>query len=284
MPQFGHILRVDHLPSQIAAKIEQEIISGGLKAGEKLPPETELGKTFGVSRSVVREAIAQLRNEGLVDTRQGVGAFVLGVQHRPTIRIESADLNNPESFRSLFQLRIPLEVEAAGLAALHHTAKDLQRLDDALEVMHGVDTRWNDEGIAADLAFHNALAQCTQNEYYTLFIGFITEKIISTISMARARAELEQIVDLTLREHTAVRDAVAARDMQGAREAMRHHIMGAAVRLDLHLESPTGSEATVAASSGSRPSKPSTTRRRTAAPKESVAPKKRRSTEKNQGS
>lgn len=276
MAQFGHILRVDHLPSQIAAKIEQEIISGGLKAGQKLPPETELGKTFGVSRSVVREAIAQLRNEGLVDTRQGVGAFVLGLQHRPTIRIESADLNNPESFRSLFQLRIPLEVEAAGLAALHHTPKDLQRLDDALEVMHGVDTRWNDDGIAADLAFHNALAQCTQNEYYTLFIGFITEKIISTISLARARAELEQIVDLTLREHTAVRDAVAARDMQGAREAMRHHIMGAAVRLDLHLESPTGSEASAQMRKPSVVGKKSTAAKAAAASKKSTAAKSSR--------
>ncbi len=242
MTQFGRIMRLDHLPTQIAAKIEKEIISGGLKAGDKLPPETELAKTLGVSRSVVREAIAQLRNEGLVDTRQGVGAFVLALQRRPIIRIEAADLVNPASFRSLFQLRMPLEVEAAGLAALHHTPADLKRLDDALAVMQDVDTKWNDDGIAADLAFHSALAQCTQNEYYTLFIGFITEKIISTISLARARAELEQIVDMTLSEHMAVRDAVAARDMHGARDAMRRHILGAAVRLDLHLDSPTGSE------------------------------------------
>lgn len=243
MPPFGHIMRVDHLPTQIAAKIGQEITAGGLKPGEKLPPETEMAKTFGVSRSVVREAIAQLRNEGMLDTRQGVGAFVLGRQNRPIIRLDSADLINPESFRSLFQLRIPLEVEAAGLAALHHTPADLKRLDDALAVMQGAETKWNDDGIAADLEFHNALSQCTQNEYYSLFLGFIAEKIISTISIARERVELEQIVDLTLREHTAVRDAVAARDMQGAREAMRAHIMGAAARLDLHLDSPTGSEA-----------------------------------------
>lgn len=243
MAQFGHIQRVEHLPTQIAAAIEQEITTGALKAGEKLPAELELAKTFGVSRSVVREAIAQLRNEGLVDTRQGVGAFVLELQRRQVIRIESADLVNAESFRSLFQLRVPLEVEAAGLAALHHTAADLKRLDDALEVMHGVHTKWTDDGIAADLVFHNALALCTQNEYYSLFIGFIAEKITSTIAMARARAELEQIVHITIVEHTAVRDAVAARDMHRAREAMRAHIMGAAARLDLQLESPTGSEA-----------------------------------------
>jgi len=118
MPNFGQVRRNEHLPAQIAATIGQEIASGNLKAGDKLPTEHELAKTFGVSRSVVREAIAQLRNEGLIDTRQGVGAFVLPPQSRPVLRIESAKLANPESFRSLFQLRVPLEVEAAGLAAL----------------------------------------------------------------------------------------------------------------------------------------------------------------------
>src|SRR5690606_1593522 len=92
----------------------------------------------------------------------------------------------------------------------------------------------------ADLAFHRALALGTQNEYYSMFVGFIGEKITSTIAAARARTELAQIVQVTVAEHTAVREAVAARDMPGARAAMRAHILGAAARLDLKLESPTG--------------------------------------------
>lgn len=240
MVNFGQIQRLEHLPAKIAGTIAQEIAAGRLKAGEKLPTEHELAKTFGVSRSVVREAIAQLRNEGLLDTRQGVGAFVLDATRRPVIRIDSTDLSNPESFRSLFQLRVPLEVEAAGLAALHHTAEDLERLDDALEIMRGMNTRWTSEGVEADLAFHCALADGTQNAYYSMFVGFIGEKITNTITVARARAELEQIVQITVAEHTAIRDAVAARDMMQARAAMRAHILGAAARLDLRLESPTG--------------------------------------------
>ena len=243
MVNFGQIQRLEHLPAKIAGTIGQEIAAGRLKAGDKLPTEHELAKTFGVSRSVVREAIAQLRNEGLLDTRQGVGAFVLDPQRRPIIRIDSTDLSNPESFRSLFQLRVPLEVEAAGLAALHHTAEDLERLDEALEIMRGMDTRWTSEGVSADLEFHCALADGTQNEYYSMFVGFIGEKITNTIAVARARAELEQIVQITVAEHTAVRDAVAARDMMRARAAMRAHILGAAARLDLRLESPTGDHA-----------------------------------------
>lgn len=238
MVNFEQIERLEHLPAKIAASVAQEIASGRLKAGEKLPTENELAKTFGVSRSVVREAIAQLRNEGLLDTRQGVGAFVL--ERRPVIRIDSTQLANPESFRSLFQLRVPLEIEAAGLAALHHTAEDLARLDEALEIMRGMDTRWTSEGVAADLAFHCALADSTGNEYYPMFVGFIGDKVTNTIAVARARAELEQIVQITVAEHTAIRDAVAARDMMLARAAMRAHIMGAAARLDLQLDSPTG--------------------------------------------
>lgn len=244
MVNFGQIQRLETLPAKVAATIAHEIASGRLKAGDKLPTEHELAKTFGVSRSVVREAIAQLRNEGLLDSRQGVGAFVLAPQRRPVIRIDSTELSNPESFRSLFQLRVPLEVEAAGLAALHHTADDLARLDEALDIMRGMDTRWTAEGVIADLEFHCALADGTHNEYYAMFVGFIGDKITNTITVARARAELEQIVQITVAEHTAIRDAVASRDMMGARAAMRAHILGAAARLDLQLESPVDDQAT----------------------------------------
>jgi len=240
MVSFDQIQRTEHLPTRVSVAIGQEISSGRLKAGEKLPTEHELAKTFGVSRSVVREAIAQLRSEGLVDTRQGVGAFVRDPQSRPVIRIESAELSDPESFRSLFQLRIPLEVEAAGLAALHHTDSDLAQLDESLDIMRGMATRWTDEGVAADLAFHRALAQATHSEYYSLFIGFIGERIAGIIAAARVRIGLQQTVHMTITEHTEVRDAVAARDMLRARAAMRTHVLGAAARMGLMLDSPTG--------------------------------------------
>ncbi len=244
MPNFEQLQRLDHLPAQIAASIGQEISAGNLKPGDKLPTEQTMAKTFGVSRSVVREAIAQLRNEGVIDTRQGVGAFVLEPGRRQIIRIESNDLSNPGSFRSLFQLRVPLEVEAAGLAALHHGADDIERIDETLHEMHRLDSSWTAETIAADVAFHRAIALGTQNEYFTMFIGFIAEKVASTITVARQRAVLDEIVAVTIAEHTAVRDAIVARDMRGARQAMLAHICGAASRLNLQLDldSPPGAD------------------------------------------
>lgn len=233
---FGQIRRSEHLPARIAQQIGRDIAEGRILPGEKLPTEHVLAKGFGVSRSVVREAIAQLRNEGLVETRQGVGAFVTELQARASIRIEQGDLHDRQSFRDLFQLRLPLEIEAAGLAAVHHDQTDLDKLDETLAAMTGAD-KWTEQGIVADLAFHRILAAATKNEYFSLFIGFIAERISLAINAARAAAVLEEIVEVTIAEHLAIREAVASRDPQRAREAMRRHLLGATGRLGLNLES-----------------------------------------------
>lgn len=232
---FGQIRRSEHLPSRIASQVARDIHEGRIKPGDRLPTEHVLAKGFGVSRSVIREAIAQLRNEGLVETRQGVGAFVTELTVRSSLRIEADPLQNRESFRGLFQLRQPLEIEAAGLAAIHHDAADLARLDATLAQMTGAD-KWTEQGIVADLAFHRALAAATKNEYFSLFIGFISERISLAINAARATAVLEEIVEVTIAEHVAVRNAVKSGNPLQAREAMRQHLKGAAGRLNLTIE------------------------------------------------
>jgi len=232
---FGEIRRNEQLPARIASEIVRQITEGSFLPGQKLPTEHNLAQSFGVSRSVIREAIAQLRNEGLIETRQGVGAFVTSPDRRQAIRIEPETLADQDHFRSLFQLRMALEIEAAGLAAVHHTAQDMQRLDEALVEMTGR-KKWTDEGIAADLAFHRALAAATHNEYFPIVLGFVAERISQAIRTARARAVLEEIVEITIAEHQAIRNAIAARDPLKAREVMRQHIVGAASRVNLKLE------------------------------------------------
>ncbi|KGD87636.1 GntR family transcriptional regulator [Rhizobium sp. YS-1r] len=232
---FSQIRRSEHLPARIAAEISREISEGRIAPGQKLPTEHLLAKTFGVSRSVVREAIAQLRNEGLVETRQGIGAFATEIERRQSIRIEQGNLSDPDSFRSLFQLRMALEVEAAGLAAIHHTLDDLAKLDEALAQMTGAE-KWTEQGIVADLAFHRLVASATRNEYFLQFISFIAERIHVAINAARATAILEEIVEITIAEHVAIRDAIATRDPAKAKKVMRYHLEGAASRLNLQLE------------------------------------------------
>lgn len=231
---IGQIRRNEHLPTRIASRLATEINEGRLKPSEKLPTEHVLAKSLGVSRSVIREAIAQLRNEGLVETRQGVGAFV-SERSAWLIRIKDGELSEPQSFRALFQLRVPLEIESAGLAALHYTPEDMARIDEALSAMTGAE-KWTAQGVVADLAFHRAVAEATHNEYFAMFIGFIAERISHAINAARERAVLEEIVEVTIAEHVVLRDAVASRDAQRARNAMRAHLLGAASRIDLSLE------------------------------------------------
>jgi GntR family transcriptional regulator, transcriptional repressor for pyruvate dehydrogenase complex len=231
---IGQIRRNEHLPTRIASQLAAEINEGRLKPAEKLPTEHVLAKSLGVSRSVIREAIAQLRNEGLVETRQGVGAFV-SERSAWLIRIKDDELSAPQSFRALFQLRVPLEIESAGLAALHHTPEDLARIDEALSAMTGAE-KWTAQGVVADLVFHRAVAEATHNEYFAMFIGFIAERISHAIEAARERAVLEEIVEVTIAEHVVLRDAVASRDPLRARSAMRSHLLGAASRIDLSLE------------------------------------------------
>jgi GntR family transcriptional repressor for pyruvate dehydrogenase complex len=112
----------------------------------------------------------------------------------------------------------------------------LGKIDEALQQMTGAE-KWTEQGIVADLAFHRAIAAATHNEYFLLFIGFIAERISLAINAARAAAILEEIVEVTIAEHVSIRDGVAARDPVKAREAMRHHLNGAAARLDLTIES-----------------------------------------------
>ncbi|TJZ84648.1 FadR/GntR family transcriptional regulator [Paracoccus hibiscisoli] len=228
------ILRTQHLPARIAAQFARQIQQGALKPGDRLPTENAMSRSFGVSRTVIREAIAQLRNEGMIETRQGVGAFVID---RPTrhIRLDDRADSDGHAFRDLFQLRVPLEIEAAGLAAAGHGPEHLRQMDAALARMRVTDDSAHD-GILADLEFHRIIAAATGNDYFVQFLGAVSDRILQTIVRSRERIRLEEIVAIVEREHTAVRDAIAARDPVRARAAMRAHMAGSAERIALRVE------------------------------------------------
>lgn len=233
--EFNQIHRSAHLPGRIADEIAREINDSKLQAGDRLPTEHILAKTFGVSRSVIREAIAQLRNEGYVETKQGVGAFVTDPRQRFSVKIEQSTLNDPDNFRDLMQLRMSLEIDAAGLAALHHKPEHIERMEKAIHGMRNAKD-WKVDGVECDLDFHRAMAEATGNEYFSVFLGYIAERISSAINTAFERAVYGEIHEITVTEHVVLRDAIAAKDAKAARAAMRLHILGAATRLNLELD------------------------------------------------
>ena len=193
---FGQIKRNEHLPARIAGHIGKEIADGRIMPGEKLPTEHILAKTFGVSRSVVREAIAELRNEGLVETRQGIGAFVTEAKSRGSIRIEHAALHDRESFRSLFQLRVPLEIEAAGLAAERGTQMQIKKIRERFDAIQRT-VEGGENAVDEDFAFHCAVADATGNPQFRRFLEYLGRFIIprgtvwDTAAPNGARARLD---------------------------------------------------------------------------------------------
>lgn len=220
--------RNQHLSTRIAREIRKAITSGRIEPGERLPPEHLLSATFGVSRSVVREAIAQLRNEGLIETRQGVGAFASIVQMPHFLRIEPGEKDHREAIRCLYQLRIPLEVKAAGLAAMLRTDDDLARLDRAVPRMDGAEDT-SEHAVIVDLDFHRAIAALTRNHFFPLFIGFILDRI--DVFIRATKLVVHDSNEEAFKEHAEILHALHARDSKSAERAMQTHLSNAANRL-----------------------------------------------------
>src|ERR1700742_5229418 len=133
--RLGKVNRGPHLPTLLASSLSREIAQGRLRPGDRLPTEHALSATFGVSRNVVREAIAKLRSEGRVWSQQGRGAFVADTNNPTALSIHRDALQKGDAFRSLFELRGILEVHAAALAARRRAKDDLARMQEALADM-----------------------------------------------------------------------------------------------------------------------------------------------------
>ena len=109
--KLDKVNRGPHLSTLVASSISREIAQGRLKPGDQLPTEQALATTFGVSRNVVREAIARLRSEGRIWSQQGRGAFVVESNNPTVLTIDYEALQRADSFRNLFELRGILEVQ-----------------------------------------------------------------------------------------------------------------------------------------------------------------------------
>ena len=227
----------ENLPQKVVALLLRDIEGGVLEPGSRLPTEQQLSSKLGVSRNVIREAIAQLRADGLVEARQGVGAFVLAPEQRAAIRIDRHTLLEAGNIERLFELRSILETEAARLAAARRSAKQLAAIKAHLDRMSG-EEKWEDGSIDADLAFHREIARATGNSYIHTFISFVCEQIRQTIYIARRNNPLHDLVRVNVAEHVQVFEALRDRDPDGAAAAMRAHIQGAAERAGVKIRQP----------------------------------------------
>jgi GntR family transcriptional regulator, transcriptional repressor for pyruvate dehydrogenase complex len=226
---LGKLRRGPHLSTLVASSITREIAQGRLKPGEQLPTEQSLATTFGVSRNVVREAIARLRSEGRVWSQQGRGAFVSDQPQSSILKIEHDHARPIDAFIALFQFRGILEVQAASLAARLHDEDDLERMERAQRTMSRAlygSVGW----LKGDLEFHSAIARATRNTYVVQVMGFVSERVRESI-LAAGNEHSDDMAKVTQREHQAIFEAIARADEAAAAEAMRRHLANAEQRV-----------------------------------------------------
>ncbi len=192
--------------------------------GSQLPTEQELSASTGVSRTVVREAVAALRAEGLVVTRQELGAFVAADIRRRPFRIDPDELKSRTEV-SILELRMSLEIEASGLAAERRTASDLVQIKAAL---HAIDAEI-DKGanaVDADFKFHLEIFRAVHNRYFPNFLEFLGNFIIprQLMNARESEAQRKEYLRRIQTEHVAIYEAIEAQNGTLARKAARRHL------------------------------------------------------------
>lgn len=216
------------LSTRTAGRLRAWIAANGLKSGARLPPEHELMEQLDVSRTVLREAVAGLRAKGELTSRRGSGVFVARMADDGHIRL-SEDDTTPTATLNLLEVRLALEVEAAGLAARRRSKADLERIEAEFKGMEVANTR--EELVARDFSFHVAIAAATNNPQFIYVIRQVGER-----AFPRERSwqvpprNGTRYAEMRMREHEAILRGIADKDAVFARDAMRHHIMASAQR------------------------------------------------------
>lgn len=223
------------LPEQVAEFLASEIRSGKLKPGDRLPAEMALGKQFGVSRTVVREALARLKYDGLVESRQGKGMRVSNPSQRQSFRLDNINPQNVMDINYLYEMRVILEGEAAAMAALRADEAGLAKLEQHWNEMDRA-VREKSRGSQAHIAFHLCVAEIGHNHYLLDFTIFLQEKLRSLMQQVRANTAQSPRRALTvLKEHRVMLDAIHSGDPNQARKATLTHLHNAAKRNGLWL-------------------------------------------------
>jgi DNA-binding FadR family transcriptional regulator len=228
----------DSLTAQVLRALSTRIESGALKPGDRLPAERALMAEFNVSRTVVREAIASLRSAGRIDTQQGRAAFVLPAPGPSVQLVDASDLAKIDDVLQIMDFRLAIEPEAASLAAQRHSRHQLAAIHAALCALAGR-IKGADTGVDLDYRFHLAIVRATGNPYYINLFMQLRPLLIPRgrldLFRADARARTRYLNGIQ-HEHAQLYDAIARRDAEGARAAVRVHLTNSRERLRVTLE------------------------------------------------
>jgi len=218
--------RKPKLADLVVETLRRRIAAGEYDIGGKLPTESQMTGIFGVSRTVVREAIAALAADGLVQARQGAGVFVLAHALSPFHAIGAGSSNKISVALNVLEVRMGIEIESAGLAAMRRSASQDAAIQEAWHEFERLLKLGTPTG-KTDFAFHRAIAAATNNPFYIEVLDGLGSRTIPCDVASPWGTDsvvtYEYQVGLQ-REHLTILRAISAQDPCAAREAMRHHL------------------------------------------------------------
>ena len=245
-----------NLSGRVAAVLLEKIREGGFAPGERLPTEHVMAQRFGVSRTVIREAMVTLKAEGLVETRQGSGAFVRRPGAKSVFNIDPLAREAVQQIQSMIEMRRAIDAEVAALAAERRSP---QQIEDIRRAIAAIDTAVaaGANGVHEDVQFHLSIARATGNPYWVKLVEMFAPQLHAAITVTRANEAMRKdFQDASQVEHQKVLAAIIAGDAVAARAAAAGHMEGASDRVasaDLQFWAREGKEhARLLADTGSK--------------------------------
>jgi GntR family transcriptional repressor for pyruvate dehydrogenase complex len=233
--KFKSLERGPSLPEEIVASLTSALHAGELRPGDRLPSEQALATEFGVARTVVREAISQLKYDGIVQSRVGVGAFIAPPQERTAFRISPACFQKRKELLKLLRLRNGVVIEAAADAAQARSKRDIARMEAILGQMrqaigdreHGAERHFE-----AERQLIHVIAKVADNEHALNFIVMIDGQIAEKLrSVAVKNTKATELAAVAIEEQADLVEAIKRGDPVAARDKARKHYDNAAQRL-----------------------------------------------------
>lgn len=218
------------LSDQVYEEVLRLIVDAVVPVGNKLPTETEFCARFGVSRTVVREALSRLKIDGLIVSRPGQGSVVA---RRPKTDILGTDFTGSVAdVQRFFEFRALIEREAAALAAQRRTTADLRRLRNAhIDLARSLSE--DSISITPDLNFHEAVADAAHNHFLASSIMSLRDDFLRSMEFTRSliREKREERTVLIIQEHGKILGAIERGDPQAASDSMAYHLTATRERI-----------------------------------------------------
>lgn len=217
---FSALTRPPRLSDEVADTLLETILAQGLRPGARLPSERRLAEQFGVSRTVVREAIRSLATKGVVRVQPGAAPEVGAVDgHAVTQSLSLYLRRSTIEYPKVHEIRTIVETEMAAAAAQRATAEEIAEMGAAAAKMEAVSADY-EAAASADVEFHEAIARGAHNEVYLILLRAVGDALIEIRRQSIARGSGQQ----ALEAHRRILESIARRDPAAARASMLDHL------------------------------------------------------------